>query len=231
MSRESDGRRERSRQSRMRMVVAAYKLFCQRGYNVPLADIASEAGASVQNLYFTFHNKQNLVGEVLQLAVLGDDRPIPPHEREWFQELRDANTPETAIRVWVSNTLPIYARVAPLAGMFQSEPDLAPMWLHSERLRLDGFQQVMREVAEKGRLKPGVTLNEAADVMFVLLSPQTYQQFISDRAWSPTRWGAWITAVLVAAIFEPWAKPGASARAHRPSISAQAGSSEQGAGY
>lgn len=77
------------------------------------------------------------------------------------------------------------------------------MWANSERLRLEGFRQVMHEVVEKGRLRSGVTFEEAADVMFVLLSPQTYQQFVSDRKWVPARWAEWLAETLVAALFSP----------------------------
>jgi AcrR family transcriptional regulator len=192
-------------------VEAAYQQFVEGGYGVPLTDIAAAAGVSVQNLYLHFTNKQKLVQAVLQLAVLGDDIPVPPHERPWFQQVIDAATPAAAIAIWVENTLPIYARVAPLAGIFLSEPDLADMWAHSEQLRLEGFRHVADVVATKGKLRVGVDIGSAADVMFVLLSPLLYREFVNGRNWASARWGEWATHALADILFQ-----GAIARRSRP---------------
>jgi AcrR family transcriptional regulator len=196
-----DGRRERSRKTRARIVEAAYRRFIEGGYGVPLADIAASANVSVQNLYVAFRNKQTLAGAVLELAVLGDDLPIPPHRRPWFQSLVDASDPGTALKIWVDNTLPIYARVAPLAGMFLAEPELTAIWANSEELRVDGFRYAMETVLAKGRGRPGYDLETATDTMFVLLSPLLYQELVGSRGWTAERWGTWVTDVLVRAIF------------------------------
>lgn len=196
-----DRRRERSRRTRQRVVEAAYRLFADRGYGVALNEIAAAADVSIQNLYLLFTNKQNLVQAVLQLAVLGDDTPVPPHERPWFQTLLDAPTPAAALDVWATNTLPIYARVAPLAGMFESEPDLAAMWQHSERLRLEGFAHAMDAVARKGSFRPGIDLARATDVMFVLLSPLVYREFVQGRGWPAPDWTRWTAQTVAEVLF------------------------------
>src|ERR1700730_14296631 len=82
-----DPRKERARANRRRMVEAAYKLFAERGWSVPLTAVAREAGVAVQTLYFTFHTKVGLLQEVLQLAVLGDELPLGPLERPWFDDM------------------------------------------------------------------------------------------------------------------------------------------------
>jgi AcrR family transcriptional regulator len=197
-----DRRRERSRRTRRRILEAATPLFAERGYGVPLADVAAAAGVSVQGLYATFRNKQTLVAAVLELAVLGDAAPIPPHHQAWFRDLLEATDPKTAIRIWVENTLPIYARVAPLAGMFTSEPAVAAMWANSERLRIEGFREAMTAVAAKGTFRPGIDLDSATDVMFVILGPLVYQAFVRDRAWAPEGWGRWASATLAESLFE-----------------------------
>src|SRR5437016_4737527 len=132
-------KQERSRRTQMRMVEAAYELFRQRGYAVPLTEVAEAAAVSVQNVYFTFQNKRRLAREVLQWAVHGPEVDRPPHEQPWFQQLLAASTASDAVGIWVENTLPVYARVAPLAGMFLAESELAETWDRSEMLRMYGF--------------------------------------------------------------------------------------------
>ncbi len=204
-----DGRRERSVRTRRRIADAAYRLFVERGFAVPIGDIASAAGVSIQTVYVTYRTKVGLAEAALERAVLGDGAPLPPHRQPWFEGLRDAPTPRQAIAIWVDNTMPIYARVAPLAGMFLSEPDVADIWAHSEQLRIEGFREVMGLVATKGRLRHGLDVDRAADVMFVLLGPLVYGEFVLLRGWSAESWGAWTADALAELLFEP--EPGSAA--------------------
>jgi len=196
-----DARKERARATRRRIIEAAYKLFAERGWSVPLTAIAEEAGVAVQTLYFTFHTKVELLREALQLAVLGDEQPLPPHERPWFHAMVAEPSAARAIGMVVDNTAPIFARVAPLTGVFRSgDPEVAQMWARSEALRLDGYRIMTQAVARKGRLK--VKLDEATDILFVLLSPDLYWLIVMNRGWTPDRWRKWIAATLRGALLQ-----------------------------
>jgi AcrR family transcriptional regulator len=183
------------------MIEAAYRLFCEHGYGVPLTEVAASAGVSVQNVYLAFHNKRQLAREALQWAVHGPDLDLPPHEQPWFQRLLKSRDAADAIRIWVENTMPVYARVAPIAGMFLAEPELSDTWERSEKLRMFGFRQAMSAVAAKGKFRPGCDLDTAVQVMFVLLSPAVYQEFVRRLGWAPDRWGRWVADLLTRAIF------------------------------
>jgi AcrR family transcriptional regulator len=187
------------------MVEAAYRLFSAGGYGVPMSEIAAEGGVAVQTLYFTFHTKLALLGEALQLAVLGDDQPLAPHQRPWFAELDAEPNPRKAMAIMVASTEAIFGRVAPLVGIFQSgDPELAGMWEHSETLRWEGYRNhVINAFARKGAIREGLGLEGAADVLFVLLGPVMYEQLVLRRGWSKERWRDWITATLGDALFGP----------------------------
>jgi AcrR family transcriptional regulator len=181
------------------MVEAAYKLFSERGWNVPLTAIAEEAGVAVQTLYFTFHTKVALLNEALALAVLGDDQPIPPHERPWFHAMAGEPDVRMAIAMVVDNTMPIFARVAPLARALRSgDPEIVAMWQRSEQLRHDGYRKLVQTIAKKAELAVG--LDEAVDIAFMLLSPDLYWMAVSERGWSPERWSSWLKRALADAL-------------------------------
>jgi len=199
MASETDPRKERAQATRRRMVEAAYPLFSEQGWGVPLTAIAAEAGVAVQTIYFTFHTKVELLQAALQLAVLGDELPLAPHQRPWFHAMVEEPDARKAIAMVVENTLPIFGRVAPLSGIFRSgEPEVAAMWAHSEKLRVDGYRILMEAVARKGPLK--VSLDEAVETVFVLMSPDLYWKAVSDRGWPPERWRRWLTDLLVDAL-------------------------------
>ena len=200
-TRSTDPRKQRARANRRRMVEAAYRLFSERGYSVPLTAIAAEAGVAVQTVYFTFHTKAALLQETLQLAVLGDDQPLAPHERPWFGRYAAEPDQRKALQVLVASTQPIFERVSPLVGIFQTgDPEVTAMWDHSEELRAEGFRQMVAVLAKKGPLKPGLSLDEATDVLFVLLGPELFHSIVAGRGWSVARWRRWISATLAATL-------------------------------
>lgn len=181
------------------MVEAAYKLFSERGWNVPLTAIAEESGVAVQTLYFTFHTKVALLNEALALAVLGDDQPIPPHERPWFHAMAAEPDVRRAIGMVVDNTMPIFGRVAPLTAALRSgDAEVAAMWERSEQLRHDGYRKMVQTLARKAEL--GVKVDEATDIVFVLLSPDLYRMAVSERGWTPARWAQWLKRTLAGAL-------------------------------
>ena len=184
------------------MVAAAYKLFCARGYSVPLTDIAAEAGVAVQTLYFTFHTKIALLSAVLEMAVLGEGETRAPHEREWFEALKAESDPRRALPHMVAGTRAIYPRVAPLLDTMRSgDEEVRALWAHSERLRVEGYQLVVGDLARKGPFRDGLDAAGALDVLLALLSPDLYRYLALDRGWSPDRWVAWTTTTLVEALY------------------------------
>src|SRR5918995_4269480 len=132
-------RKERARQTRLRMTRAAYQLFTERGYTATtMADIAAAAGVAVQTLYFTFHTKAELLQNVYELAVLGEGDPIPPTEQPWYGEMLAAKRLEEALGLLVDNVTTILARAAPLDDFVRAaslDPDPARVRAHNERLR------------------------------------------------------------------------------------------------
>lgn len=195
----AEARRERARATRRRMVEAAYKLFSERGWNVPLTAIAEESGVAVQTLYFTFHTKVALLNEALALAVLGDDQPIPPHERPWFHAMAAEPDVRTAIAMVVDNTMPIFARVAPLTQALRSgDPEVVALWQHSEQLRHDGYRKIVQTIARKSEFR--VKVDEGVDIVFMLLSPDLYRMAVSERGWTPARWARWLKGTIADAL-------------------------------
>jgi AcrR family transcriptional regulator len=197
-----DARKQRARANRRRMVEAAIKLFSERGYGVPLTAIATEAGVAVQTLYFTFHTKSALLTEALQLAVLGDDQPIPPHEREWFHRMVAEPDARRGVGIVVDNTAAIFVRVAPLVGVLRTgEPEVAALWKHSERLRHEGYRKMVEALAAKANFREGLDADAATDVLFTLLSPDLFQLIVTDCGWDLSPWREWITGLLFEALF------------------------------
>jgi len=198
-------RRERATQTRLRMTHAAYQLFTERGYAATtMADIAAAAGVAVQTLYFTFHTKGELLQNVYELAVLGEGDPIPPDQQPWWAEMLAAERLEDALRLLVDNVTSILARAAPLDDFVRAasyDPDPARVRAHNERLRREGYTQIVENLSARFGLRPALQPRQATDVLLLLLGPATYQTLVGEYGWPQERWRTWCAAAIAEQLF------------------------------
>src|SRR6188472_414189 len=110
-----DGRRQRSRLTRRRVVDAATRLFVDRGYvATTIEDVASGAGVAVQTVYYVFGTKPNLLAAVLDASIVGDIEPVPVLQRGWVQALRNQHDVTAAMDRLVDDSVAIVVRTSPL---------------------------------------------------------------------------------------------------------------------
>lgn len=194
-------RAEKARQTRRRMLAAARELFVERGYGATaLQDIADRAGVAVQTIYFTFGNKRSLLKELVDTTIAGDDEPVATMDRPWFRAAVATDTAEAHLRAHVSGTRTILDRVAEIIKMVEAaaamDPEITGLWPQGA----DPRYTVQSAAAEALMTKPGaraeVSAEEAADVLYSLLSPELYLQFVRERGWSPDRWERWVLDTL-----------------------------------
>ena len=77
-----------------RAILEAQRLFVANGYGATsIRAIAEEAGVAVQTVYAVFGNKRQLVIELVENAVTGDDDPAAVTERPEAQALRPSPVP------------------------------------------------------------------------------------------------------------------------------------------
>jgi hypothetical protein len=57
-----------------------------------------------------------------------------------------------------------------------------------------------RHLAGAGHLRPGVTADDARDVLFAYNSAELYDLLVVQRGWSAERYGRWIADALIAAL-------------------------------
>jgi AcrR family transcriptional regulator len=192
---------ERSRQTRQRILRAAYDLFVEQGYGAStLQGIADRAGVAVQTIYFAFGNKPSLLKELVDVTIAGDDEPIPTMRRGWFVDALAAETAAAHLRAHVRGTCQVLRRVAPIIDVLRSasaqDPSIADLW----RQDADPRHEVHRAAARSLMTKPGaradLSVDDAADVLFGLLSPELYLLFVRDRGWPPDKWEEWSFSTL-----------------------------------
>ena len=177
---------------------AAIEVFTEAGYvGARMGDIADRAGVAVQTVYFTFHTKAELLQACFDFAVLGPER-LPPTEQSFYSELTAARSGRAALAAFVRGNTAILERSAAIKEVAESaphEPDAAAVVARSEHLRRDGLAQIVSLLADRFGLRPGLTGEDATDLLLTLSSSATYLS-LQRYGWSDEKYAAWLSDAL-----------------------------------
>ena len=81
-----------------------------------------------------------------------------------------------------------------------SDPEVALTLEQISAARLDRMTINARGLFEAGHLRPGITPDEAADILWTYSSPEFYELLVIRRAWSAERHGRFVAQALIAAL-------------------------------
>ena len=200
------GRRgDQARATRRRIVDAAAGLFIRHGYAATtLEQVAERAGVAVQTVYFHFGNKRALLKQAVDVAAVGDDEPVPLLGRPWLEQARAEPDPHRVIAIWVRSGREILGRIGPIMRVVRdaagADPDMAAQWDTNEQQRMTAFRLLAQMLADRDALQLGMSVDEAADIIFALLSIELYLLLTVNRGWAPARWEYWTTSMLTSAL-------------------------------
>jgi TetR/AcrR family transcriptional regulator, regulator of autoinduction and epiphytic fitness len=211
---QSPRRAAQAEQTRRDIVTAAGLLFRERGYGVPLADIASEAGVVVETVYRIFGNKAALFRAAVEGLLAGGvgRAEIPVEERPAIRAIRDEPDPRKQVAGYAATQPGIHRRAGPLLGALRdargSDPELGRLWDEMEAWRLDGQGRFVRMLASREVLRPGLTVDVGIDITWTLCSLAVYDLLALDRGWGDERYETWLTDALIRELLAPGAPAG-----------------------
>ena len=190
--------------TRARTADAAVKLFLQLGYQkTTIAAVAREAEVSTQTVFNVFETKAGLLKAAYDIALVGDDEPVPLAERADVVALYAEPDAETFLRGYARLGRRLLDRVGPLllqveAGAAAGDADLAELLDTLDTERLNGTRMVAARLAELGALSPGLTLGAAQDRIWALNGVQLWH-LLSKRGWNGEAYEAWVGDLMCAA--------------------------------
>ena len=199
---------EKARQTRRSILTAAEGMFVERGYgSTTLQEIADRAGVSVQTIYFTFRNKRALLKELADVTVAGDGEAVPTMQRPWFTAAMAAATAAEHLDAHVEGASAVIARVGALADVLRTaaalEPEIDELWRQGNDQRYAVQLAAAQALTAKPGARPDVSADQAADVLYAMLSPDLYLLVVRDRGWSTERFVDWARTSLRAQLVLP----------------------------
>ncbi|GLY71189.1 TetR/AcrR family transcriptional regulator [Amycolatopsis taiwanensis] len=196
-------RAQKAKETRQRILAAALEQFVRDGYGATnLQDVADKAGVAVQTIYFVFGNKRTLLKELVDVTIAGDDEPVATMERPWYTAALAADTAQDMLRAYVAGTTSVLERVAPIGRVLEaaaaSDPEVAALWPHDVDPRYVVQQGAAKALAAKPGARAEVSVEEASDLLYGLLSPDLYLLFVRERGWTREHWEQWVGDTLCA---------------------------------
>ena len=196
-------RREQARLTREAIIAAARRRFLHDGYaTTTIASIAADAGASADTIYKSFGGKAGLLQAMCQDALAGAG-PVPAEQRSDAMQAGQSD-PSRMLRGLGTLTTEVAPRIAPLLLLLSraAETDTAVARLRADldAARLARMTRVAETLAGKTQLRPGLSVQEAAEIMWAYSSPELYGLLVISRGWSPDRYGEFVGESLVDAL-------------------------------
>src|SRR5437773_2156667 len=189
---DASGRRERARQTRDLIVSAAEELFRSGGYRATtVAAVAAAAHVSVETIYKGFGGKPGLVRAIVERGLAGEGS-IPAEQRS--DHIRDTEPdPRQIITAWGTFLTEIAPRTVPILLLARdaaaSDPELAATLDHISAARLERMTLNARGLSRAGHLRPGITIAQAADILWTYSSTELYELLVLRRGWTAERYG------------------------------------------
>lgn len=194
-------RDEGARRTRQSITAAASELFSADGYSATsLADIAALAGVARPTVFAAFGSKAALLRQVVDEALAGDDEPMPVSDRAWFAPVWEATTQGGVLDAYAQVCTQIGARSARVFETIRraadASPDVRALWDTLLSNRRVGAHQVTLRVRSLGRLRRGLDVEKAGDIVWVFNDPALYDALVLRSGWTEDEFRTWLAAQM-----------------------------------
>jgi len=196
-------REEQAAKTRQDILSAAGSLFREQGYSATsMPRIAAQAGVVVETIYRIFGSKAGLFRAVMEAVLAGgaSRAEVPVEERPAIRAVIEEPDPRRQIELYAATQPGIHRRAGPLLralrGGVASDPELRALWDEMEAWRLEGQGRFVEMLARRGRLRQGLSVDDARDILWTLCSLAVHDLLVAERRWTSAHYEAWLTAAL-----------------------------------
>ncbi len=203
----SPARREQSEATRRAVLSAARALFTTRGYaETSVADIAGRAKVSVDTVYVSVGRKPQLLLAVHDMILGSSEEPVAAEERDYVRRIRDAVTAEEKIQLYAEALADLLPRIVPLSLALRAagerEPECRKLRKSISQRRRANMRLFAADLRHTGRLRPDLTDEEVADLVWSMNSPE-YFQLLTDVGYLPAEYASLVADAWTRTLLTP----------------------------
>lgn len=187
----SPRRRMQADQTREAVLEAAIRLFTERGWaGTGIRDVARAATVSVETVYAAFGSKAQLLKAALEVAIVGDDEPVPLADRPVYKAIATGRTPRDRAEATAHLAAMVNKRTYRLTTAIR---DGATVDATLAAMRADLEGQRRRTVADLASLITGRGPDPGqVDELWVQAGDQVYALLADECGWSHARYVSWL---------------------------------------
>jgi AcrR family transcriptional regulator len=194
-------RRAQAQSTRLSIIETAARLFIADGYvGTSMEDIAAAADVSRATVFSSVGGKASILKAAFDIAVVGDDEPIPLPQRPWAIAVRNEPDPVRMIDAYAGMITEVSGRVAPIyeamRGAVGADAEVNEVWKAMRKERRGGAAGFVGFLVARSALRSDVDRKRAADVVWVLIDPGTYYLLVHEMNWAPGQFRSWLAATL-----------------------------------
>ena len=201
---DASGRQRRAVENQERVLDVARELFAERGYAETTMDaIAGAAGMATPTLYAAFQSKHGVLSALLHRQVSGASG-VPLLQTPRARAVAAEPAPRRALALFTRDVIQVQARVGPMYEVMKhaarTDTAIADLYARLQRYRFGNLETIPRRLAELGALRPGLSVEDAARIIWVLTSNESRQLMVVQAGWPVERYRAWLEDTLTAAL-------------------------------
>jgi AcrR family transcriptional regulator len=205
---ESPRRREQAAATRLEILDAAQRLFERDGYPATtMAAISTDARVALKTVYVAFQTKSGLLRALWNARLRGGREDVPVAQLEIYRAVLEEPDPERQLRLNARNSREGKLRIAALAEVIRSaaplDADIAELW---SRIGIEyhaNQRAIVDSIDQKAALKPDLDIDRAADILWTINHPNTWQLLVTQRGWTPEQYEQWTTDTAITQLLKP----------------------------
>jgi AcrR family transcriptional regulator len=191
-------RRANSRETRNRILATAREAIIKGGYRgATVAQIAAGAEVNIDTVYELVGRKPLILRELIERAISGADEAIVAEDRGYVHAIQAEPDPHAKLSIYAKAVCSIQGRLAPLhlalRDASKTEPEAHEIWKEISDRRASNMRKLARDLSRAGGLRKGLTISEAADILWATNSSELYVLLTVDRKWSVRRYERWLS--------------------------------------
>jgi AcrR family transcriptional regulator len=197
----SEARAARARDTRTKILAAAHAVFVARGYaGATMRSVAAAAGVSLATVELAFGTKATLLKAAIDVAIAGDDEPVPVLNRAWVASATAAPSVEALLAVVADVLADAQERSAALVlAAFEgarTDGDLEAVVDQLVAQRETTARWLVEKIAAARPLRSGLTRRAAVETAWLLMDPAVFVRLTRQRRWTRRRYRDWFATSL-----------------------------------